>query len=149
DDLATGELHRWAIEALMLLGTQARLAAAELGHAVRSEDKETRQAALAALDKLGAAARKAAPDVAELLKNDDRFVSSRAAMVLLKLDALLSSDESKAAAGVLINVQRPQAREDLENKPLIALATEAGKALTQIGKPAVPAVRKALMTTFK
>jgi S1-C subfamily serine protease/HEAT repeat protein len=149
DDLASGELHRWAIQALLLLGTQARLAAAELGKAVRSEDRETRQAAIAALDKLGAAARKAAPDVAELLKFDDRFISSRAAMVLLKMDDLLESDESKAAAGVLIKVQRPQAAADLENKELAALTTEAGKALTHVGKPAVPAVRKALMTTFK
>jgi S1-C subfamily serine protease len=149
DDLASGELHRWTIEALLLLGTQARLAAAELGKAVRSEDKETRQAALAALDKLGAAARKAAPDVAELLKLDDRFVSARAAMVLLKMDDTLASDESKSAAGVLINVQRPQAAEDLENKQVAALVTEAGKALIRAGKPAVPAVRKALMTTFK
>jgi S1-C subfamily serine protease len=149
DDLATAELHRWTIEALLLLGTQARLAATELGKAVRGEDKETRQAALAALDKLGAAARKAAPDVAELLKNDDRFLSARAAMVLLKMDDTLATDESKAAAGVLITVQRPQAAEDLENKQLAALLTEAGKALTRVGKPAVPAVRKALMTTFK
>jgi S1-C subfamily serine protease len=149
DEFASGELHRWTIEALMPLGAQARLAAAELGKALRSEDKETRLAALAALDKLGATARKAAPDVAELLKLDDRFVSARAAMVLLKMDDLIESEDAKSAAGVLINLHRPQSAEDVNNKQLAALTTEAGKALTRIGKPAVPPIRKALVTTFK
>jgi S1-C subfamily serine protease/HEAT repeat protein len=149
DDAASGELQRYAIKTLMVLGADARSAAAEIGKAARSDDKETRQTALAALDKLGPAARKAGPDLAQLLKVEDRFVSARAALVLLKVDDVLESAEAKAAVSVLINLQKPQSEEDLTNKQLIALATEASKALIQLGKPAVPAIRKALTTEFK
>jgi S1-C subfamily serine protease/HEAT repeat protein len=149
DEAAPGELHRYVIKALTLLGADARAAVSELGKAVRSEDKETRQTALAALDKLGAAARKAAPDLAELLKLDDRFVTARAAMVLLKIDDVIESEEAKAGVNTLITLQKPLTEADLSNKELAALAGEAIKALIQAGKPAVPAIRKALTSTFK
>src|SRR5262249_1814572 len=48
DETATGEMHRWAMKAIALLGENAKPAAAEITALVKSDDKETRLAALTA-----------------------------------------------------------------------------------------------------
>src|SRR5262249_2876910 len=53
DETASGELQRYAIKALVLLGEDAKPAIPELGRLVKSDDKETRLTALAALEKFG------------------------------------------------------------------------------------------------
>jgi S1-C subfamily serine protease/HEAT repeat protein len=149
DESAGGDVQRWAIKAIMLLGTDAKAAVAELGPLVKGEDKETRTAALGALEKLGAAAQTVLADIAAVMKSDDRFQNGRAAMAVVKIDPELKTDEGKAAVPILIALQKPLAVADLENKELIAFVNDAVKALVALGKPAVPALRKAMITEYK
>ena len=149
DETTTGELQRWVVKALMQLGADAKPAVPELGQLVKSEDKETRLAALAALEKLGPVPSSILKDAAAAMKSDDRMQNGRFAMALIKLDPELKTDEGKAAVDTLIALQKPLSTEDLVNKDLLTLVNEAGKALTNLGKPVLPLLRKAMITTYR
>jgi LSD1 subclass zinc finger protein len=149
DEAASGELQRYVIKALMLLGDDAKPAIPELGRLVKSDDKETRVAALAALEKFGPNAIDILADVAAGLKSDDRIQKARVALVVVKIDPEMKTEECKTAVAALIALQKPQMSADLQNKELIDLVNEAIKALTNLGKPALPVIRRALMTEYK
>jgi HEAT repeat protein len=149
DETAAGEMQRWAMKALMALGEDAKPAVAEIGALVKSDDKETRLAAVIALEKFGPVARAILTDAAKALKSDDRMYNGRLAMALVKLDLEMKTEEGKTAVHVLIGLQKPAGADDLENKGLIAVAGDAAKALTNLGKPVLPQVRKAMMTTYR
>src|SRR5262249_43830818 len=135
DESATGEVRRWAVKAIALLGADAKAAVPELGQLVKSEDKETRIAALAALEKLGPVTAPILTDAAAGLKSEDRMQNGRVALALVKLDPKLESDAGKSAVNVLIGLQKPVTAADLENKELIALVNDGVKALTDLGQP--------------
>jgi HEAT repeat protein len=149
DETATGEIQRWAMKAIAILGENAKAAVAEIGALAKSEDKETRLAAVIALEKFGPVSQALLTDAAKAMKTDDRMYNGRFAMALVKLDLELKTEEGKAAVHVLIGLQKPTNSDDLENKGLIALVADAGKALTNLGKPVLPQVRKAMMTTYR
>jgi HEAT repeat protein len=144
DETATGEMHRWAMKAIALLGENAKAAVAEVTALVKSDDKETRLAALTALEKLGPVSPSVLTDAAPGLKSDNRMYNARLAIAMTKLDPELKTKESKAAVDVLIALQKPTNTADDKNKEMMALANDAIKTLSGLGKAVVPQIRAAL-----
>jgi S1-C subfamily serine protease len=149
DETAAGELQRWAMKAIALLGESAKAAVAEVTALVKSEDKETRLAAVIALERMGPVAQSVLTDAAGGLKTDDRRYNTRLAMALVKLDPELKSKEGKTAVDVLIAFTKPTGTEEDRSGEVIALAKETEKALSNVGKPAVPQIRRAMMKTYQ
>jgi S1-C subfamily serine protease len=149
DETATGEMQRWAMKAIALLGENAKAAVAEVTALVKSEDKETCLAAVVALEKLGAPAQAILADAAKGLKSDDRMYIGRLAMAMIKLDYDLKTKEAKAAVNVLISLEKPTGLDDDKNKELIALVKDGEKLLSSLGKAVLPQIRHAIMTTYR
>jgi S1-C subfamily serine protease/HEAT repeat protein len=146
DETASGEMQRWAMKAIALLGENGKAAVAEVTALVKSEDKETRLAALIALEKMGSASPAVIADAGAGLKTDDRKYNCRLAIALTKLDFELKTKEGKTAVDTLIAFQKPTGTSEDKDKEVMALANEAIKALSSLGKAALPQVRKALKT---
>jgi hypothetical protein len=68
---------------------------------------------------------------------------------MTKLDPELKTKESKAAVDVLIALQKPTNTADDHNKEMMALANDAIKTLSGLGKAVVPQIRTAMMRTYK
>jgi hypothetical protein len=137
------------MKAIALLGENAKAAAAEVTALVKSDDKETRLAALTALEKFGPVSPSVLTDAASGLKSDNRMYNARLAIAMTKLDPELKTKESKAAVDVLIALQKPTNTADDKNKDMMALANDAIKTLSSLGKAVVPQIRTAMMRTYK
>jgi S1-C subfamily serine protease len=149
DETASGEMQRWAMKAVALLGENGKAAVADVTALVKSDDKETRYAAVVALERLGPVQPTVLADAASGLKTEDRRYNVRFATALVKLDPDLKTKEGKAAVDVLIAFQKPLGTEEDRNSEVVTLVKEAEKALSHLGKPAVPQIRKAMMSTYR
>ncbi len=124
-------------QAMGLIGAEARPAVPALADMVKDKDKEIRLAALTALSRIGREARAAAPTLAETLRDPDDEIRDAA----IEAAGALGPNGGSCVVNLLGLLDR---KFDPRNQEAIAFRDKIAKSLARIGKPAIPALVRAL-----
>ncbi len=124
-------------QAIGQIGAEARPAVPLLVDMAKDTDKDLRLAALTALSRIGREARAAAPALAEALRDSDDDVRDAA----IEAAGALASNGGPCVTNLLGLLDR---KFDPRDQASIAFRNKVAKALGRIGKPAIPALIRAL-----